>query len=59
MNWIKSKDREPSKEGFYTVKGLNNQGKLVDHSDKDKMWFTGKCWVIREGCEVTEWLEEV
>lgn len=58
MTWVKSKDKEPLEKGFYTVKGLNNQGNPVDHTDKDKIWFSGKFWVIREGCQVTEWLDE-
>ncbi len=56
--WIKSCDREPSVKGFYTVKGLNNQGNPVDHNDKDKIFFSGISWIIRDGCKVTEWLNE-
>jgi len=58
MRWVKASEREPFEKGFYTVRGLNNQGNPVDHTDKDKIWFSGKTWIIREGCKVTEWLDE-
>lgn len=55
--WIKVTERLPEEKGFFNVKGLNNKGNSVDHTDKDPIWFTGKFWIIREGCEVTEWQE--
>lgn len=56
--WVKASERLPATAGYYTVWGLNNQGQPVDHSDKDKMYYTGNSWIIRDGCVVTEWLDE-
>lgn len=58
--WVKvSEHGNPSVKGFYTIRGLNNQGNPVTHEGKDKMWYTGTTWLVREGCKVTEWLDEV
>jgi len=56
--WVKVEDGLPEVKGFYTVRGLNNQGNPVTHEGKDKIWFTGTWWVVREGCQVNEWLDE-
>ena len=55
MTWVKSKDRDPLKNGYYTVKGLNNQGNAVVN---EYVWFSGDFWLIREGCKVIEWFDE-
>lgn len=55
--WIKVTERLPKEKGFYNVKGLNNEGDPVNHTNKDKIWFTGAIWLIREGCKVTHWQE--
>ena len=55
--WVKA-ETPPKEKGFYTVRGLNNQANHVTHEGKDPIWFTGERWIIREGCQVTEWLDE-
>lgn len=59
MEFVKVKDRNPSEKGFYTIRGLNNQGNTVEnHDPNEKVWFSGTSWIVREGCEVIGWFDE-
>lgn len=50
--WAIADQEPPPERGYYNIVGISNSGKPTP---PHKIWFSGKDWMVREGCKVVWW----